>query len=201
MKKKTKVESAQSSSSHPLGKVKAALLNNHNATAPISPAPLPLINQTPTQILVILVFGNGDAGELGLGPTQQDAENPCLNPYLDPDNPSALHIVQLDCGGMHTIALTHDGKIITWGVNDNKALGRNSVWDGVLRDINGDPEKEGELNPLESTPMLIPAHYFPPGTKFTQVAAGDSCSLALTDSGFVYGWGTFRVSPLILLIY
>jgi len=26
------------------------------------------------------------------------------------------------------------------------------------------------------------------------VAAGDSCSFALTTEGAVYGWGTFRVS-------
>ena len=30
------------------------------------------------------------------------------------------------------------------------------------------------------------------GATFTQVAAGDSCSLALTTDGRVYGWGTFR---------
>ena len=57
-------------------------------------------------------------------------------------------------------------------------------------------EEEAELNPLESTPAEIPPHHFPAGTQFVQVAAGDSCSFALTDTGLVYGWGTFRVSSL-----
>ncbi|RYO90011.1 hypothetical protein DL766_006643 [Monosporascus sp. MC13-8B] len=190
--KKTKIESARTSSSRPSGKLRAASLNNRHASKLTSPALLPSINQAPTNVLAVLVFGNGDAGELGLGPAEQEAARPRLNPFLDPDTPSALQIVQLDCGGMHTIALTKDSKIVTWGVNDNGALGRNSEWDGTLRDIDGDPEEEGELNPLESTPTPIPAHYFPPRTKFVQVAAGDSCSLALTDTGLVYGWGTFK---------
>lgn len=99
---------------------------------------------------------------------------------------------------MHTIGLTEDNKIVTWGVNDNHALGRNTAWDGGMRDVDGDSEDDGELNPLESTPTPIPTHHFPPGTRFTQVAAGDSCSFALTDAGIVYGWGTFKVCSHIL---
>ncbi|KAL2024296.1 hypothetical protein VTK56DRAFT_8778 [Thermocarpiscus australiensis] len=181
--KKSKVESGE----------QRAKLSRRRAAEPASPAPPPTINQAPTQVLAVLVFGNGDAGELGLGPSVQEARRPRLNPFLDPDNPSALHVVQLDCGGIHTIALTKTNEIVTWGVNDNGALGRDTHWDGVLRDVDGDSEEEdGELNPLESTPTAIPADYFPNGTKFVQVAAGDSCSFALTDHGLVYGWGTFK---------
>lgn len=53
---------------------------------------------------------------------------------------------------------------------------------------------DGDLNPLESTPTCIPDTSFPPGTKFATVAAGDSCSFAVTTTGLVYGWGTFVVS-------
>lgn len=157
-------------------------------------APLPVINQVPTEILTIIVFGNGDNGELGLGPKQTEALRPRPNPYLDPNDPSKFHIVQLACGGMHTIALTADNKIVTWGVNDNSALGRDTRWDEKMRDMDAESDDEdGELNPLESKPTEIPADHFPPGTQFVQVAAGDSCSFALTDTGLVYGWGTFRV--------
>lgn len=108
------------------------------------------------------MFGNGDAGELGLGPVEQEGSTPRLNTFLDPDNPAAFRVVQLDCGGMHTVALTEENKIVTWGVNDNGALGRDSTWvEGGLRDIDGDSEEEGELNPLESTPTPLPAQSFP----------------------------------------
>jgi regulator of chromosome condensation len=96
---------------------------------------------------------------------------------------------------MHTVALTRDNRILTWGVNDEGALGRDSDWTGKLRDIDDDPEEDGDLNPLEATPTALPAAHFPRGTAFVQVAAGDSCSFALTDTGSVYGWGTFKVSP------
>lgn len=173
--------------------------NRHAVEPPTTPsAAFHKINQVPTEVLAVLVFGNGDAGELGLGPAVQEVRRPRLNPFLDPDDPSALHVVQLACGGMHTVALTKDNKIITWGVNDNCALGRNTAWEGGLRDINRDSDDEdGELNPVESTPTPIPSSAFPSGTKFVQVAAGDSCSFALTDTGLVYGWGTFKVRSFL----
>jgi regulator of chromosome condensation len=52
--------------------------------------------------------------------------------------------------------------------------------------------EEGEdLNPHEASPAAISPEYFPPETHFVQVAAGDSCSFAVTSTGFGYGWGTF----------
>lgn len=50
------------------------------------------------------------------------------------------------------------------------------------------------MNPYESTPTAIPAESFGKGTRIVQVTAGDSASFALTQKGFVYGWGTFVVS-------
>ncbi|KAJ4145458.1 hypothetical protein LMH87_004308 [Akanthomyces muscarius] len=94
---------------------------------------------------------------------------------------------------MHTVALTADNKVVTWGVNDNDALGRNTDWDDGLRDVDAESDdSEGELNPLESTPTAIASEHFGAETTLVSVAAGDSCSLALTSTGLVYGWGTFR---------
>ncbi|KAK7403728.1 hypothetical protein QQX98_010500 [Neonectria punicea] len=155
---------------------------------------LPL-NKVPTQVLSIFPFGNGENCELGLGPNTTEALTPRVNPYLGPSNSSSKPcVVQVACGGMHTVVLTSDNKIVTWGVNDNWALGRDTEWDGVYQDAEEDAsdEEEAELNPHESIPAAIPADSFPPGTRFVQVAAGDSCSFALTDDGLVYGWGTFR---------
>lgn len=159
----------------------------------------PLVpGNAPTQVVTVLVFGSGESGELGLGPKEKEALSARLHPFLDPESPGTFHIVQLDCGGMHVVALTSDNKIITWGVNDNSALGRDTDSEGGLRDIDARYDaSDSDLNPLESTPTPVPTDAFPAGTRFVQVAAGDSCSLALTKSGRLYGWGTFLVSIIL----
>lgn len=152
------------------------------------------INTIPTEKVSVFVFGGGENGELGLGPKCTAASRPRKSLYLDPFDSSKYHITRVACGGMHTVALTDDNQIITWGVNDNDALGRTTHWDGGLRDEDAESDDDdGELNPFESTPTAINTKFFASGAKFVDVAAGDSCSFALTDDGLVYGWGTFRV--------
>ena len=164
------------------------------------PKPKVVINQAPVARLNVYVCGEGSAGELGLGTAKNavDVKRPRLNPLLPADT---VGIVQVAVGGMHCIALTHDNKIFTWGVNDQGALGRSTAWEGGYEDIDGnksdsDSNDDSALNPYESTPTAIPSQSFPEGTIFVEVAAGDSSSFALTDDGHVYGWGTFRVSRL-----
>lgn len=97
---------------------------------------------------------------------------------------------------MHTVALTADNKVVTWGVNDEHALGRDTTWDGGVRDMDAesDEDDEEDLNLYESTPAEIVMDYIPKNSRFVQVAAGDSCSFVVTDDGMVFGWGTFLVS-------
>lgn len=159
-----------------------------------------IINRAPNQKLNVYVCGDVSAGEIGLGPDVKKVKRPRLNPNLLPDS---IGVVQVATGGMHALALTHDNKILSWGVNDLGALGRNTDWEGRLVDIADadadakSDDSDGGMNPLESTPTAIPEDSFPQNTIFTQVAAGGSASFAVTDGGRVYGWGTFRVSQLI----
>ena len=157
-----------------------------------------IINEAPKRKYDVYVFGEGSSSELGLGTARNaiDVKRPRLNPHLAR---ATVGVVQIATGGMHVVALTHDNKILTWGVNDQGALGRDTTWDGGLRDIDAedsdDEEEENNgLNPNECIPTAIPADSFPEGTVFTHVAAADSASFAVTDEGKVYGWGTFRVS-------
>ncbi|KAI8936986.1 hypothetical protein NX059_006213 [Plenodomus lindquistii] len=155
-----------------------------------------------TEPLKVFVFGEGGSGELGLGATKKaiDVKRPRLNEAL-----TNMNVVKLAAGGMHVVALTKDNKILTWGVNDNGALGRDtSDADVKMRDMDAegdasDSESEsGGLNNLESTPTAVSDEYFPEDTVFVDVAAGDSCSFALTTEGAIYGWGTFRRNEGIL---
>lgn len=123
---------------------------------------------------------------------------------------NGVGLVQIACGAMHSVALSHDNTIFTWGANDDMALGRKTkgkyleeaerietekkaAAKGDDSDSEDDDDDTNGLSLLEAKPMAIPD--FPPaGVTITQVAAGDSVSLALTSTGNVYGWGNFRVS-------
>ncbi|KAK2760365.1 hypothetical protein FQN54_002435 [Arachnomyces sp. PD_36] len=166
--------------------------------------PKVIINERPTTRLNIFVCGEGSSGELGLGTAKKavDVKRPRLNPLLSAEDVGVVHIA---VGGMHCVALTHDNKILTWGVNDQGALGRDTAWEGGMKDIDdnksdasSDSGSDSGLNPHESTPTAIPSDEFPEGTTFVAAAASDSASFVLTDEGLVYGWGTFRGNEGIL---
>lgn len=168
---------------------------------------LAVINHAPTQRLDVYVFGTNCYGELGLGDATKKSEipGPVLNPKLPADS---VGVVQLAIGGVHSAALTHDNKILTWGVNDEGTLGRDTKEERKVEEngdgVNGDEAKEEsdsdsdddevDLNMKEATPTAVDSALFPEGTVFTQITATDSATFALTQEGRVYGWGTFRVS-------
>lgn len=206
--KKTKAAESKTASK----KVKSAPKPKVTAAGAAAPPPKavkalvkgPVINEPPTQRLKVYVFGEGTAGELGLGTGKKsvDVRRPRLNMNLDPEK---VGVVQIAAGGMHVLALTADNKILSWGVNDAKALGRDTEWEGGLKDLDiaekdgsesedDDDEDNNGLNPHECVPGEVDfsSTEVAEGTRWVQVAAGDSCSLALTDDGRVYGWGTFR---------
>ncbi|KAK7747479.1 hypothetical protein SLS53_001734 [Cytospora paraplurivora] len=204
-KKRTKSASADSNASTKKPTPKSAIQK------PAVPKPVTLkigvkINFAPTQPLDIFVFGEGESGELGLGNKKFEGKKPVsvkrprLHHLLSAEE---VGIVQLACGGMHTVALTKDNKILTWGVNDQGALGRDTTWDGGVRDADAadsddDLEEFENMNPVESTPAEVNTKNIAPGIKFVKVVASDSASFALTEDGRVYGWGTFRSSDGIL---
>lgn len=194
--KKAKTATTTSSPLHPsrAPSTKTKDVASSASTAASQPVPLPA-KDSAALVLTTIVFGSGECGELGLGPKKKVSLKGRVNPFLDPHGKGKVQVVQIACGGMHAIVLTADSKIIAWGVNDENALGRDTKWDSGFRDLDTrSDDGDEDLNPHESTPAEVPSDHFPPDTKFVQVAAGDSCSFVLTNTGFVYGWGAFRVS-------
>jgi len=55
----------------------------------------------------IMTFGQGDCGQLGLG----DAMTERKKPFPVAGQLEGHKIIQIECGGMHTVALTDDGKV------------------------------------------------------------------------------------------
>ncbi|XP_014216858.1 regulator of chromosome condensation [Copidosoma floridanum] len=113
---------------------------------------------------IILTCGQGDTGQLGLG-------DDILEKTRFAQVPNLLNIVAIAGSGMHNVCLTDEGKVITFGCNDEGALGRDTNEGG------------------EATPGLVDL----PG-RAIQVTAGDSHSAALMEDGRVFVWGSFRDS-------
>jgi regulator of chromosome condensation len=170
---------------------------------PLPPVPAQKTRKTPVIVtggedhsrLNVYVFGSGSMGELGLGPleTQRNVKRPRLNGHLLPEE---VGIVDVAVGGMHCAGIDVQGRVWTWGVNDQGVLGRDTTWSPPENDdtaMDSDDEDGEQLNPRESVPGLVEG--FPEGTVITKIACGDSITVAVTDKGQVYAWGTFRVLP------
>ncbi|XP_017048544.1 regulator of chromosome condensation [Drosophila ficusphila] len=113
----------------------------------------------------VLVCGNGDVGQLGLG--EDILERKRLSPVAGIPDP-----VDICAGGMHNLVLTKTGDIYSFGCNDEGALGRDTSEDGS-----------------EAKPGIIEL----PG-KALCISAGDSHSACLLEDGRVFAWGSFRDS-------
>ncbi len=153
------------------------------AKAP-KPAPKPVSLFPGQPSLDLFMFGTNSFGALGLGDPEQADDPDTRSQIPRPKQPisGTLKFVQVVCGGMHTVGLTPDGDVYTWGVNDEGALGRKTsgtCW-----------EKEPEKNKSDS---FVPGQaHLPDGVKAVQVAAGDGFTFAIGTDGCLYGCGHFK---------
>lgn len=113
-------------------------------------------------------FGLGKDGRLGHG-NERDQLAPKQVESLAPFN-----IVQVLCGGHHTAALSDDGKVFTWGFDDDGRLGHN---------CSGHVFYPKPILALENKPIV-------------QIACGCWHSAALTRDGEVFTWGSCKSGQL-----
>jgi regulator of chromosome condensation len=69
----------------------------------------------------LYVVGSGDFGQLGLGEDVATRGRP--SPLA---LPTAAPVVAVAAGGLHSLAVTADGELYSWGVNDTYSLGREA---------------------------------------------------------------------------
>ena len=80
-------------------------------------------------------------------------------------------IVKIAAGQGHSLALTDDGRVYTWGRNDTGQLGNNATTDAML-------------------PVAVTVTGTPMSNKtIVEIASGARHSLAIDSSGKVYAWG------------
>ncbi|KAI9577749.1 regulator of chromosome condensation-like isoform X1 [Glossina fuscipes] len=126
--------------------------------------PLPVRSHVPGRVLVC---GQGDMGQLGLGDDESKFERklPALIEIVK-------DVVDITAGAMHNLLLTEEGHVYSFGCNDEGALGRDSNEDGS-----------------EFVPQKVDLP-----DKVLKISAGDSHSACLLEDGRAYAWGSFRDS-------
>mmetsp|Transcript_35801 Transcript_35801/g.55083 ORF Transcript_35801/g.55083 Transcript_35801/m.55083 type:complete len:595 (+) Transcript_35801:211-1995(+) len=111
--------------------------------------------------LAVFSWGRGEDGQLGIGDTS-DQHEPT---YVDALR--GVGVKQIACGSGHTVVLTTDGEVYTWGRGDDGRLGHgDNGWKYV-------PRKAQELN----------------GKVIVQVTCGSYHTAAVAANGDLYTWG------------
>ncbi|XP_069834360.1 probable E3 ubiquitin-protein ligase HERC6 isoform X2 [Dendropsophus ebraccatus] len=118
----------------------------------------------------IFTWGEGSQGQLGSGQFPQKSPIPRKIAGL-----SGLRIIQISCGHFHTVALSADSNVFSWGKNDVGQLGL------------------GKQIPNQASPQLVKSLK---GVPLVQVSAGGSQSFALSMLGKVFGWGKNNAGQL-----
>eukprot|EP00897_Mesotaenium_endlicherianum_P002227 jgi/Mesen1/2031/ME000148S01136 len=110
----------------------------------------------------VFAWGWGKYGQLGLGTTANEA-----SPRRVRDQLSRERVVQIACGSSHTMALSSDGAVFSWGQGRWGQTGHGHERDTL-------------------TPALVRGLSH---RAAVQIAAGSRHSLAVTDDSQVFGWG------------
>lgn len=118
----------------------------------------------------VMTFGNGSAGQLGI--VDEDGDYPPEKSAPIREANKIKDVKAVIAGSIHSACLRSDGKLFTWGCNDDSALGRDATQDGIAEGLAGEV--------MEIIDPVIEA------------SAGASHMLARTRNGQLYAWGSYR---------
>lgn len=85
-----------------------------------------------------------------------------------------VRIIQIASGGYHSLALTDDGKVLSWGYGQHGQLGHSSIENQKIPTV---------IEALADEHVIY-------------IACGGSSSAAITDNGKLYMWGNAKDSQL-----
>ncbi|XP_063314714.1 probable E3 ubiquitin-protein ligase HERC6 [Pelobates fuscus] len=118
------------------------------------------------------VFSWGEASEGELGTGQSKQRNPIPRRISGLSN---TRIIQISCGHFHSVALSEDGRVFSWGQNNAGQLGL------------------GKKVPNQASPQIVKSLQ---GIPLVQVTAAGCQSFALSMLGTVFGWGRNNAGQL-----
>lgn len=123
---------------------------------------------------LIYSWGENGYGQLGINSTEMHTPTPKLVKSL-----ARKQVLQIACGSNHTLALTSDGELYSWGQNNFGQLGLGHK---------GGPQKEpSHVKSLIGTPLV-------------HITAGGHHSAILTQAGFLLMWGSNKYGQLGLTL-
>ncbi|XP_006143352.1 probable E3 ubiquitin-protein ligase HERC6 [Tupaia chinensis] len=120
----------------------------------------------------VFAWGAGSEGQLGIGEFKERSFTPQKIKAL-----AGIKIIQVSCGYYHSLALSEDGQVFSWGKNSHGQLGL------------------GKEVPSQTSPQRVRSLE---GIPLAQVAAGGAHSFALSLSGTSFGWGSNSAGQLAL---
>ncbi|KAG5207532.1 hypothetical protein JEQ12_017296 [Ovis aries] len=120
----------------------------------------------------VFAWGAASEGQLGIGELKETTFIPKKIKTL-----ADIKIIQVACGHYHSLALSEDGQVFSWGKNSHGQLGL------------------GKEFPSQASPQRVRSLE---GIPLAQVAAGGAHSFALSLSGTSFGWGSNNAGQLAL---
>lgn len=111
-------------------------------------------------------FGSGNCGQLGVGDTA-DKKSPVFVGGLETFG--MCRVTFISCGSLHTLAVTEQGAVWSWGRGYGGRLGRNNLMSSLF-------------------PAPINSEYFG-GEFIVSISAGFGHSLAVSRHGSLFSWG------------
>ncbi|XP_061275693.1 probable E3 ubiquitin-protein ligase HERC6 isoform X3 [Bos javanicus] len=120
----------------------------------------------------VFAWGAASEGQLGIGEFKETTFIPKKIKTL-----AGIKIIQVACGHYHSVALSEDGQVFSWGTNSHGQLGL------------------GKEFPSQASPQRVRSLE---GIPLAQVAAGGHHSFALSLSGTSFGWGSNSAGQLAL---
>jgi len=126
------------------------------------------------------------------GQAGQESSKVDMVPSIEPINGlKDLEIKDVQGGEHHSVALTKDGKVYTWGRSDSHQLGLGYVDEPKKEQKDADQQKAEEDASLSTGHKKAIRHVnlVPSLSNIDAISVGSNHTLALTRTGEVYAWG------------
>eukprot|EP00396_MALV-II-16_sp_LP-1_P000478 gene478-405_t len=127
----------------------------------------------------VVVWGHADYGQLGIGSTAADTGEKVFHPRIV-ETLRSVHVASVACGGHHSVAVTEDAQVYSWGSNRSGELGHPA----------GSKAAKAAGEPPQLQDLLAPKVIRSLNSKLIRsVACAEHHTAALSEMGILYTWG------------